>query len=448
MKQTELFASTKKENKTAPLANRMAPRTLDEFAGQEKILGQGKLLRRTVESDRLGSVIFYGPPGTGKSALAKIIALTTKSHFEETNAVMAGVADIRKIIEQAKMRLAANSQKTTLLIDEIHHFNRSQQDALLPDVEKGNITLIGITTENPYFYVNKALLSRSVLFEFEKLTESHLKKILELALADAERGLGKYKVDISPDARKHLIKTCEGDARRLLNALEIGVLTTRPDQRGCVNFDVKVAEESLQKKFILYDKSSDEHYDHASAFIKSMRGSDPDAALYWMSKMLAAGEDPRFVARRIVICASEDVGNADPNALVLACAALDAVEFVGMPEARIPLAQAAVYIATAPKSNASYAALRKAEKEVAQGKTRPVPDHLKDPNMDSEARGHGKGYKYPHDYPANFVEQEYMPDKAVFYDPGGQGYEAEIRKRIENWRKKSADAQGRKNQKG
>ena len=313
METTDLFGTKKVKPENIPLALRMTPSSLDEVMGQEDILGEGKLLRRSIETNRLSSVIFYGPSGAGKSAVARIIAKTTGSHFEETNAVLIGIADIRKILEQAKLRLTASSKKTILLLDEIHHFNKTQQDALLPDVEKGNITLIGITTENPYFYVNAALLSRSILFEFKKLDCAQLSKIIDTALADKDKGFGSLSVNIEPDARKHLILNSNGDARRLLNALEIGVLSSKPGTDGTINFDLRTAEGSLQKKYISYDKSGDEHYDHISAFIKSMRGSDPDAALYWMSKMLVAGEDPLFIARRVIICASEDVGNAEPH---------------------------------------------------------------------------------------------------------------------------------------
>ncbi|MCX5781361.1 MAG: replication-associated recombination protein A [Elusimicrobia bacterium] len=438
MKQEDLFLKEKKiSHESLPLSYRISPRSLNDFFGQEEIFGKEKLLRRLIESDRLGSVIFYGPPGTGKSALAKIIALETDSYFEQTNAVVIGVNDIRKIIEQAKLRLKTSQKKTILLLDEIHHFNKTQQDALLPDVESGLITLIGITTENPYFYINSALISRSTLFEFKPLNEKDLEMILMRALSEKENGLGKYNVKISKEAKEHLIKEAIGDARRLLNALEIGVLSTAKDKNGIINIDLKVAEESLQKKVVLYDKSSDEHYDHISAFIKSMRGSNPDAALYWMSKMLVAGEDPRFIARRIVICASEDVGNADPHALMLAVAALNAVEFVGMPEAKIPLAQAVAYIASAPKSNASYLAVSAAEGSVLKEKPRNVPNHLKDSNLDGETRGHGKGYKYPHNFPGHFVDQEYWPDPKIFYEPSDQGYEVKISERLKSWRKKS-----------
>ncbi|MCB4790524.1 MAG: replication-associated recombination protein A [Elusimicrobia bacterium] len=435
--QTDFFAT---ENKTkqnnVPLALKITPNNIDELVGQENILGKDKLLRRLIESDRLNSVIFYGPPGTGKSALARIIAKQTKAHFEETNAVTIGINEIRNIIKQSKSRLDVSGQKTILLLDEIHHFNRTQQDALLPDVERGAITLIGITTENPFFYINQALISRSTLFEFKPLDTESLKKILERVINDKEIGFGNVKLQIGKGVVEHLISKSNGDARKLINALEIGVLSTKPDQEGIVNFDLKVAEESLQQKVVLYDKSSDEHYDHISAFIKSMRGSDPDAALYWMAKMLTAGEDPRFIARRIIICASEDVGNADPNALTVAASALKAVEFVGMPEARIPLAQAVTYIATAPKSNASYLAIEMAQNEVKNSQIHQVPDHLKDSNLDGEARGHGKGYKYPHDFPGHFVKQEYWPGNKVFYEPSEEGYEKKIKERLAGLRQK------------
>lgn len=441
--QAELFGSPDKAapDAAAPLARRMAPRVLEEFAGQENIVGPGKLLRRAIEADRLGSVIFYGPSGTGKSALARIIAARTDAHFEETNAVLIGIPDIRRVLEQAKHRRAASGKKTILLLDEIHHFNKTQQDALLPDVERGTVTLIGITTENPYFYVNKALLSRSTIFEFTHLGPDALGGIVDRALSDTERGLGSYRVRMDADARKHLVEQSLGDARRLLNALEIGTVSTPKDADGSVHFTLQVAEESLQKRVIAYDKSGDEHYDHVSAFIKSMRGSDPDAALYWMANMLAAGDDPRFIARRIVICASEDVGNADPHALMVAAAALSAVEFVGMPEAKIPLAQAVTYIACAPKSNAAYIGLHNAENAVAQEKPRPVPNHLKDATGDGAGKfGHGVGYQYPHDFPGHFVAQAYWPDPKILYEPSDQGYEVKIGERLLRWRQQGAAA--------
>lgn len=431
--------SFKKEFR-APLAYRFTPKTLDQFFGQEHLLAPGKILRRAIEADQLGSVIFFGPSGTGKSALARAISRITKSHFIELNAVTCGVAEIRKEIEAARLRIEANSQKTILLIDEIHHFTRSQQDALLPDVERGIFSLIGITTENPYFYVNSALRSRAQVFEFFPLNQEALKKILERAIADQEEGLGLFEIQMDEDAKTHLLTMCDGDARRLLQALEIGVTTSSLSQNGRIHFTMTVAEESIQKRALTYDKSGDEHYDTISAFIKSMRGSDPDAAIYWMAKMLEAGEDPRFIARRILICAAEDVGNADPRALLVANAAFQAVEVLGMPEGKIPLAQAALYVACAPKSNASYCAVQKAIQEVKKGKYRPVPNHLKDSTLDRPARGHGEGYKLPHDYPGHWTEQEYMPDPKIFYEPAEEGEEKKIKERLKKWGKESGES--------
>ncbi|MDR1196569.1 MAG: replication-associated recombination protein A [Endomicrobium sp.] len=437
MKQTN-FLENAANGKNKPLAARMAPKDFEEFIGQESIIGGDKLLRRSIEADNLGSVIFFGPPGTGKSALARIIASKTKAYFEEANAVTIGIADIRKIIDQAKARSETSGKKTILMLDEIHHFNRSQQDALLPDVERGSITLIGITTENPFFYINAAILSRSIVFEFQVLSKEALSKIMESALKDKVNGLGNYKVEMSEEAKKHLVLNANGDARKLLNALEIGVLSTKVNEKGIRNFDISVAQESMQKRAVLYDRSGDAHYDHISAFIKSMRGTDPDAAVYWMAKMLTAGEDPRFIARRIIICASEDVGMADPRALMLAVSALHAVQFVGMPEARIILAQAAVYVACAPKSNSSYLAVEAAFNEVKNGKVRSVPNHLKDANLDGEKLGHGQGYKYPHDYEGHFVEQQYWTDPVELYKPANEGFEVKIRERLLGIRKKKS----------
>ena len=421
-------------NADAPLALRMTPQALDEWAGQDHLLGEGKLLRRAVEADRLSSAIFFGPPGCGKSALARLIAKKTQAAVEEMNAVTAGVADVRAVIERAKDRRQVGNQKTLLILDEIHRFNRAQQDALLPDVERGLFTLIGLTTENPFFYVNSALTSRAQVFEFKPLTTEALEKVLGNALSDKERGLGKRMIRMDPEARAHLIGQANGDARRLLNALELAALTTQPENGGHIHITLPIAEECVQKRSLVHDKSGDQHYDIASAFIKSLRGGDPDAALYWMSRLLKAGDDPRFIARRLIISASEDVGNADPRALLVAHAALAAVEFVGMPEGRIPLAQAATYIACAPKSNAAYLAVEAAMQEVETGKVREVPNHLKDANLDRKTLGHGEGYLYPHDYPGHFIQQEYWPDPVKLYDPTNLGDEADMKKRLDQWR--------------
>ena len=400
-----------------PLAFRMCPGNLDEYVGQTHILGPGKLLRRAIESDRITSIILYGPPGTGKTALARIIAAKTKAHFEWLNAAAIGLDEIRKVIQQAKAR-RAKGMKTIVFLDEIHRFNKLQQDALLPDVEEGNITLISATVENPFFYVNAALLSRSQIFELKPLSEEDILTVLQKALKDKERGLGNLAILADEDALKHLAKMSDGDARKALSALEVAALTTPPDERsGRVRLTTEIAEESIQKKAITYDKKGDQHYDTISAFIKSMRGSDPDAAVYYLAKMIYAGEDPRFIARRIVICASEDVGNADPMALIIATSALRAVEFIGMPEARIPLAQATIYVAQAPKSNASYLAIEAALKDVSTEETMEVPDHLKDSHYPGAKKlGHGTGYKYPHDY-GGYVEQEYLKKKKKYYNP-------------------------------
>ncbi len=417
----------------APLAMRMSPRSLEEWAGQDHLLGEGKLLRRAVEADRLSSAIFFGPPGCGKSALARLIAKKTQSAVEEMNAVTAGVSDVRAVIDRAKDRRSMGNQKTLLILDEIHRFNRSQQDALLPDVERGLFTLIGLTTENPFFYVNTALTSRAQVFEFKPLSDVALEKVLRNTLQDKERGLGEKDIRLDADAKSHMIAQSNGDARRLLNALELAALTTKPEPNGAIHITLSVAEECVQKRSLTYDKSGDQHYDIASAFIKSLRGGDPDAALYWMSRMLKAGDDPRFLARRLIISASEDVGNADPRALLMAHAALAAVEFVGMPEGRIPLAQAVTYIASAPKSNAAYLAVDKAMAEVESGKMRDVPNHLKDASQDRERLGHGEGYLYPHDFPGHYVPQDYWPDPIKLYEPTELGYEAEIKKRLTQW---------------
>ena len=397
-----------------PLAARLAPMDLADFSGQEHILGEGKLLRRAIEADNLKSAVFFGPPGAGKTALARYIASRANAKTFDLNAVMAGVADLKKIIKFSKGLGAglARRQRVLLVLDEIHHFNRTQQDVLLPSVEKGEIILIGMTTENPFFYINQALLSRFIVVEFKQLSAAHLSVIFDRALT-AEAGLKMYKAEVTPEAKRYLIENSSGDARRLLNALELGVITTRPGADGRRVIDEPVARESIQRRSLRYDRSSDEHYDHISAFIKSMRGSDPDAAVYWLAKMLEAGEDPRFVARRILICASEDVGNANPMALVTAQSAFNSAEVLGMPEARIILAQAAIYVACSPKSNASYLAVSEAQAEVREGAERAVPMHLRDASKDGKALGHGTGYKYPHDFEGHYVKQEYMPEHII-----------------------------------
>ncbi len=417
------------ETPDQPLAWRMRPRDLSEFAGQEHILGPGKLLRRAIETDRFMSLILYGPPGVGKTALAHLIAERSRTHFISLNAVTAGVADIRKVAHEASLERSQSGKRTILFIDEIHRFTRVQQDALLPDVERGNITLIGASTSNPFFAIIPALSSRSQIFEFKPLKDEDIKILILRAVADKERGLGNLSVKLTPDALEFLVARSNGDARRALNALEIGVLSTAPGADGAILYDLHTAEESIQKKALVYDE--DEHYDTISAFIKSMRGSDPDAALYWMAKMIVAGEDPLFIARRIVIAASEDVGNADPRAIMVATAAYQAVERIGMPEGALPLAQAAVYVAAAPKSNASYLGIKEAMKDVEEGKLAPVPDHLKDSHYKGAARlGRGKGYKYPHDYPGHYVTQDYLPQKRDYYRPTEQGEEKRIKERL------------------
>ncbi|MBI5190885.1 MAG: replication-associated recombination protein A [Nitrospirae bacterium] len=427
-----LAGLTTAEDSGSPLAWRMRPRDLDEFVGQTHIIGPGRMLRRAVEADRVSSVILYGPPGCGKTALAHVIAARTQAAFETLNAVTSGVADIRRVVSEAAARKAMSGGKTILFIDEIHRFNKAQQDALLPDVERGTVVMIGASTANPFFSVIPALSSRSAIFELKPLSPGELGTLIDRALSDTERGLGGYNVELSPDAREFIVSRAEGDARRALNALEVGVLTTRPDKDGVIRFGLDVAEESIQKKAVVYEE--DEHYDTISAFIKSMRGSDPDAAVYWLAKMLYAGEDPLFIARRVIIAASEDVGNADPGALAVAVAAMQALEHVGMPEGRIPLAQAVTYVATAPKSNAAYKAIGAALKDVEGGAVLPVPDHLKDTSYKGAKRlGRGKGYKYPHDYPGHWVEQEYMAEKRAYYTPSDQGYEKEV-KRIQESR--------------
>ena len=417
--------------KDSPLAARMRPQNLEEYVGQKHILGEGKLLSRAIESDRTSSIIFYGPPGSGKKTLALCIAQRTQSHFERINAVSSNVEEMRKIIAGAQQRRGMSGKKTLLFIDEIHRFNKAQQDVLMPDIEEGNIILIGATVFNPFFALVSPLLSRSMVFELQALSKEDILTLLHRALQDKDRGVGFLNIQAQGPALEFLAQICDGDARKALGALEIAALTTPKNKKGEIVLDVKAIEESIQKKQVQYDGDGDQHYDTASAFIKSMRGSDPDAALYWMAKMIYAGEDPRFIARRIVICASEDVGNADPQALVLATAAMQATEFVGLPEARIILAQAAVYIACAPKSNAVYLGIDKALEDVKSRRIAAVPQHLKDAHYKGAAKlGRGEGYKYAHDYPNHYVPQEYMPHQAIYYQPTDQGYEAKIKERL------------------
>ncbi len=423
-------------NSESPLAVRVRPQTLEEVVGQDHLLAEGKLLRRAMDSDHLSSVIFYGPPGSGKTTLARIISGVTHSHFNQLNAVTSNVAELRQIIEQARVRRrqafdGAQGKRTILFIDEIHRFNKAQQDVLMPDVEEGNVILIGATTHNPSFAINGPLLSRSLILELRPLTEEDLLQILKRALKDVGRGFGKLKIEAEEEALRHIATQAAGDARRALNALEVGVLTTPPGNDAVIHFDRKAAEESCQRKIVYYDKDEDYHYDTASAFIKSMRGSDPDAAVYWLAKMLYAGEDPRFIVRRILILASEDIGNADPQALILAAAGLQAIEFVGMPEAQIILGQLVTYMALAPKSNASYLAISEAMGDVKEGKVLEVPDHLRDASYSGAKKmGHGQGYKYAHNFPGHHVEQQYVPTKSRYYHPTEIGFEQTLAERL------------------
>lgn len=428
----------------APLAARMRPTSLDEFVGQEHIIGPGKLLRRAIESGEIGSAIFWGPPGCGKSSLAAIIAKTSRCDFENFSAVTSGVADVRRIISRAKERRRLYGRKTILFVDEIHRFNKAQQDAFLPHIEDGTITLIGATTENPYFEVNSPLISRSRIFRFEQLTNEQVERVIRAALADKERGLGQWNVILEEAALQHIVNLANGDARSALNALEMAALTVPLNAEGKRIITLEAAEDAVQHRAIQYDKNGDTHYDVASAFIKSIRGSDPDAALYWLARMIYAGEDPRFIARRLVIQAAEDIGNADPLALVLAMAAANAVDYVGMPEAQIPLAQATIYLACAPKSNASYIGINRALKDVTERRVEPVPVHLRDASYGGASRlGHGIGYKYPHDFPGNWVEQEYLPEgvqSQPYYEPTNNGHEADIKLRLENFKKRRGES--------
>ena len=424
------------------MAARMRPRSLDQFAGQTHILAPGQLLRRAIEADRIQSLIFYGPPGTGKTSLAQIIARQTKSKFERLSGVEANVADLRRVLSTAANRRANRGQSTILFIDEIHRFNKAQQDVLLPDVEHGVVRLIGATTHNPFFFVNSPLVSRSQIFELRPLAEAEVVALLQRALQDQERGLGHLNVKADDDALRHLSAMSDGDARKALNALEIAALTTVPDPEGVISITLGAAEQSIQRKAIVYDADGDAHYDTISAFIKSVRGSDPDAALYWLAKMIEAGEDPRFITRRMIICAAEDVGLADPMALVLAQAAHQAAEFVGWPEARIPIAEATIYLATANKSNTSIVAIDAALADVRAGRTLAVPAHLRDAHYaGAERLGHGAGYQYAHDHPGHFVAQDYLGAQKRYYEPTDQGAEQKIKERLAHWRALATQAE-------
>jgi putative ATPase len=433
----DLFDMEREKNlkKQAPLAERLKPKKIQDYVGQEHILGEGKLLWRAIKADKITSLILYGPPGTGKTSLAKVIANSTRANFLQLNAVTSGVKELREVIEEAKNALGMYNKKTILFLDEIHRFNKAQQDGLLPYVENGTIVLIGATTENPYFEVNNALLSRSMVFKLEPLSEKNIGTIIRRALSDNEAGLGIFPIELAEEALEFLSSFSGGDARIALNALELAMLTTAKNENGKIIINLEGIQECLQKKQLNYDKAGDYHYDTVSAFIKSMRGSDPDATLHYLARMLYAGEDAVFIARRIVIAASEDVGNADPNALIIANSAAQAVQFIGMPEARIILAQAATYVATAPKSNASYVGINKAIKDVEEKEIGGVPLHLRDQSYGSAKKiGHGIGYLYPHSYANHFVRQQYMPDElkgTKYYEISESGYEAELKKRME-----------------
>ena len=433
----DLFDYMRKTNQEndSPLAMRLRPRTLEEVVGQQHIVGKDKLLYRAIKADKLSSIIFYGPPGTGKTTLAKVIANTTSADFCQINATVAGKKEMEDVVERAKNNLGMYGKKTILFVDEIHRFNKGQQDYLLPFVEDGTIVLVGATTENPYFEVNGALISRSIIFELKPLSKEDIKEILKRAVYDKERGMGSYKADIDDEALEFLADIANGDARSALNAIELGILTTDRSDDGLIHIDLKTAEQCIQKRAVRYDKTGDNHYDTISAFIKSMRGSDPDAVSYYLAKMLYAGEDIKFIARRIMICASEDVGNADPQALVVATNACLAIERLGMPEARIVLSQAATYVACAPKSNAAYMAVDKALDIVKNKKTYGVPVHLQDAHYKSAGKlGHGIGYKYAHDYKNHYVKQQYLPDElegTVFYEPTDNGYEKKIKEHLD-----------------
>lgn len=427
-------------DKREPLAYRMCPRTIEEFVGQEEIIGKGKLLYRMIKADRIRSIILYGPPGTGKTSLARVIASTTKANFEKLNAVTSGVADIKRVVADTQNHFLNPNGKTVLFIDEIHRFNKAQQDALLPYVENGTIVLIGATTENPFFEVNKALISRSSVFMLTPLEREHIIRIINNALEDRERGLGEYNLEIDEDAIHFLAEVSNGDARIALNALELAVITSDMGEDGRIHIDINTVNECIQKKSITFDKSGDSHYDNISAFIKSMRGSDPDAAVFYLARALYAGEDPDFLARRIIIAASEDVGMANPSALQVAVAAAQAVKMIGMPEAKIILSHAAIMVATSPKSNSSYVAISKAMDDIENKRTGEVPMHLRNPVASGMKKlGYGEGYKYAHDYPGNIVEQQYLPDEmkgTIYYKPSFNGFEARIKEWLDKRRKK------------
>ncbi len=437
------YANEQRMETEAPLAARMRPRTLDEFIGQEHVVGEGRLLRRAIKADRLfSSLLFWGPPGVGKTTLAKLISGHTKAHFATLSAVLDGVPALREQIKLAKERRKLYNQRTLLFVDEVHRWSKSQQDALLPHVENGTFVLIGATTENPYFEVNGALVSRSRVFQLQQLTADHMTQVLQQALSDPDRGYGRRNIKIDDDAFAHLVNIADGDARNALNALELAVESTDPNTNGVVQITLDVAQESIQRRAVLYDKDGDAHYDTISAFIKSIRGSDPDAALYWLAKMLYAGETPRFIMRRLLILASEDIGLADPQALVVTSAAMQSLEFIGMPEGIFPLTEATLYLATAPKSNTTTHYFKAFERVSKMGQL-DVPKHLQDSNRDGKALGHGQGYVYPHAQQDHWAPQQYLPDTLLgtyFYEPSDQGYEAAIEDRLAKWRAAQREA--------